>query len=180
MYYRIAKRDDIRRIAEINLLCVPNGNRQKWGINLVTVFFEYYYKESPLFIVAEIENNIVGYVMGYRRDSLAKEIFFSNEGNGLYGNNCSLHDKLMPEKKYDAVLYSLCVLAEYNNLGIGTELAVRYRNLLRDNYDLSSCCVETQIENLKARKIYEKAGYSCLYEEKKSVWYVWEKERESK
>lgn len=181
MFFRMAELDDMREIAKVNLKCVPEGNRQNWGLDLVSSYFGYYYREMPWFIVVEHKKNIIGYVMGYRKESTAREKFFLNEGEKICVKQDGLQNKKKtPEKDYDAVLYSLCVLPEYKDHGIGTELAKRYRNFLYEKYHIFSCCVETQIGNGAARKMYEKAGYKYLYENKNVVWYGWKRKGETK
>lgn len=170
---RNATVEDMCTVAEINIACVPNGTRATWGKALTADFFRFFLEEDKLFLVAEVEDKIVGYVMGYFKGSNARSNFeikyMQSNTNTVKNKKTAVSENI--EDNYSAVLYSLCVLPDYSRHGIGKKLAKQFS----ENVALmggKNFCLSTGIENQAAQRVYERIGMNKICDTNGLKWYT--------
>jgi ribosomal-protein-alanine N-acetyltransferase len=123
--------DDLERVMHINRVCLPE--------NYVTYFFTDLYERFPeTFIVAEEDEEIVGYVM------CRIETGFPDFG--LLGIAKRGH------------IISIAVLPEHQHEGIGTAL-VREGMAGMRVYKAKECYLEVRVSNTPAVNLYKKLGF---------------------
>ena len=123
--------EDVRRVMYINTLCLPENYSEFFYVDL-------HEKYPNTFIVAIIEDNIVGYIM------CRMETGFSELG------------KWNLTKKGHVV--SIAVLPEYRKRGIGTSLMLQAMKEMR-NYGMKECYLEVRVSNQIAKNLYRKIGF---------------------
>ncbi len=123
--------DDLRRVMYINTLCLPENYSEFFYVDL-------HEKYPNTFIVATIEDEIVGYIM------CRMETGFSELG------------KWNITKKGHVV--SIAVLPEYRKRGIGTSLILQAMKEMR-NYGMRECYLEVRVSNQIAKNLYRKIGF---------------------
>ena len=123
--------EDLHRVMFINTLCLPENYSEFFYISL-------YEKFPNTFIVAVIEDDIVGYIM------CRMETGFSELG------------KWNVTKKGHVV--SIAVLPEYRKRGIGTALMFEAMKEMR-NYGMKECYLEVRVSNQIAKNLYRKIGF---------------------
>jgi len=122
---------DLRRVIYINTLCLPENYSEYFYVDLHEKF-------PNTFIVAIIEEDIVGYIM------CRMETGFSELG------------KWNITKKGHVV--SIAVLPEYRKRGIGTSLMLQAMKEMR-NYGMKECYLEVRVSNQTAKNLYRKIGF---------------------
>jgi len=130
----------IRRFVEGDLDQVININRQSLPENYSRPFFLHLYERYPnLFLVAELRDRVVGYVLcrietGF--PDLSQFGFLTKKGH----------------------VVSIAVLKEYRQAGIGTRLM---KNIFREmtKYGAKECYLEVRVSNRGAIQMYEKLGF---------------------
>ena len=75
MKYRIASTEDLPEIANVHITCFPGTFIASFGNKLIERYYGEYNNEDNLFIVAEEDNRIQGFCMGYRTGSNARNNF---------------------------------------------------------------------------------------------------------
>ena len=76
IYYRKPEFNEMRKIACIHMECFRGYFLTSFGADLVQKYYEEFFKEKDLFVVAEDENGeIIGFVMGYLQGSVARKTF---------------------------------------------------------------------------------------------------------
>lgn len=123
--------DDLQRVMYINTLCLPENYSEFFYVDL-------HEKYPNTFIVATIEDEIVGYIM------CRMETGFSEFG------------KWNITKKGHVV--SIAVLPEYRKRGIGTSLILQAMKEMR-NYGMRECYLEVRVSNQIAKNLYGKIGF---------------------
>lgn len=81
--YRKAQHDDLYNIAKVHVECFRDYMISKLGNRLVANYYKEFLEEDDLFVIAEEENKIVGFCMGYIRGSHAREKFVANNRSQL-------------------------------------------------------------------------------------------------
>lgn len=128
------KPDDLEQVIAINRTCLPE--------NYSSYFFMDLYERYPAtFIVAEHEQNIVGYIM------CRIERGFSNFG--LFGISRKGH------------VVSIAVLPEYQRRSIGSDLMDEAMKYMRF-YKASECFLEVRIRNAPAVQMYKRLGFQTV------------------
>jgi len=122
---------DLQRVMYINTLCLPENYSEFFYISLHEKF-------PNTFIVAIIEDNIIGYIM------CRMETGFSELG------------KWNITKKGHVV--SIAVLPEYRKMGIGTSLMLQAMKEMK-NYGMKECYLEVRASNQIAKNLYRKIGF---------------------
>jgi ribosomal-protein-alanine N-acetyltransferase len=123
--------DDLNAVVEINRRCLP----ENYTIN----FFIDIYKNCPdAFLVAEAENEIVGYIM------CRLEYGFSD------------FNRFKLVKKGHIV--SIAVLSEYRRRGIGSSLITQALKELV-NAQVKECYLEVRVSNEVGINLYRKLGF---------------------
>ncbi|MEA2090193.1 MAG: ribosomal protein S18-alanine N-acetyltransferase [Thermoproteota archaeon] len=127
---RLFKPADLRKVMEINRLCLPE--------NYSSFFFLDLYKRFPTtFVVAEENGEVVGYIMCRIEKSWGGFSFLGS-------------------KKGHVV--SVAVLPEHRRKGVGCALMREaMRNMLE--YGVEECYLEVRVSNVPAVRFYEKLGF---------------------
>ncbi len=129
---RNVKLDDINQVIKINRISLPE--------NYPYYFFEEHIKNyQPAFFVAEVDGEVVGYVMPRLEWGMS---FFKG---------------ISPVKK--GHLVSIAVLPEYRNMGIGSALLSHFLDAMRNYYDADEAYLEVRVSNYVAIRLYEKFGF---------------------
>lgn len=124
--------DDINRVMDINVECLPE--------NYSSFFYRDLYRRFPkAFVVAESDGNIQGYIMCRIERGLSK----------LRG--------IRPTKLCHVV--SIAVREPYRRRGIASSLVQRAMKNSMEAHKASECFLEVRIGNEAALKLYEKLGF---------------------
>lgn len=135
---RVAQKEEWKKIADIERICFPPAEAacEETIFERVNTFVEN-------FFVAESDGKIIGYVGGGTTDTphLPDEMY----------HNVKLHK---PEGKYQTV-FSLAVLPEYQNFGIGGKLLKKIleESKKRQKYAVILTCKDYRVH------YYEKFGF---------------------
>lgn len=126
------KPEDLERVIYINRVCLPENYTPRF-------FMEHYERWPKAFLVAEVDNEVVGYVMcrvelgwGYCRPGLVRK----------------------------GHIISLAVLEGYRRRGIGRTLMEEALKALSKYYGASEVYLEVRVSNYPAISLYEKLGFS--------------------
>lgn len=123
------KKEDLDEVIYINRMCLPE--------NYLPYFFMDLHLNYPeTFIVAEVDNRIVGYIMCRIETSLS--------GFGLF--------------KRGHVI-SIAVLPEYRRRGIGEALLREALKAMVEYYGVKECYLEVRVSNTPAINLYKKIGF---------------------
>ncbi len=76
--YRLAEEKDLQEIALIHIKAFPDYFLTAFGKDLLYKFYESYLKNKQVFIVAEKENKVIGFILGNSSDISRKEFFNEN------------------------------------------------------------------------------------------------------
>jgi ribosomal-protein-alanine N-acetyltransferase len=130
---REARIEDIPDVIRINELVLPE--------NYPYYFYELLYKNySKAFLVARIDDRIVGYVM------CRVEHSFTIEG-------------VIPKFYKTGHVVSIGILPEYRRRGIGTALMIRAMDALKNYYKCKNVYLEVRVSNNNAINFYRKLGF---------------------
>jgi len=184
MNYRIATTTDLANIAQVHISCFPGTFIASFGNKLIENYYEEYIKEENLFIIAEEGNEILGFCMGYRTGSKARENFMQKNKlrlalrmawlcltfNKLAISKCLAFIK--PKKTSNEVrkpqaegdLLSICVTDACKGKGVAKDLVSEFEKLLRDK-GIADYTLSVYKTNKRAIHFYEKCGLS-FYEDR--------------
>lgn len=130
---RLARMDDIDQIIKINRLSLPE--------NYPYYFFVEHLKEyGAAFYVAEINGEVVGYIMP------RIEWGFSNL-------------KQLPSLVKKGHVVSIAVLEPYRHKGIGTALLSASLKAMKEIYGAEEVYLEVRVSNNPAINLYKKFGF---------------------
>ncbi len=140
---RNATRKDLPAVVSINRVELPE--------NYPYSFFEWIlYKDPDLFYIAEIDGEVVGYLMAERGVTACPIDVAHRMG---ISPNSVIH------------LLSLAVKREYQGLGIGSMLVKKLiekceEESAKDNFSMKVICLEVRVSNVRAQRLYEKFGFT--------------------
>jgi ribosomal-protein-alanine N-acetyltransferase len=125
---------DLAYVVHVNRVCLPENYSNGFYMDL--------YESYPeTFIVAEIDGEIIGYIM-CRIES------------GFLG--MSLRNLSLSKKGH---IISIAVLPEHRNKGVGQTLIRQALQAMFTHYEACSCYLEVRASNDNAIKLYKKAGF---------------------
>lgn len=81
--YRLAKKDDIQTISKIHIEEFSEYFLTILGAKLVYKFYESYYENQNIFVVAEKNKEVIGFILG-TDNSKARESFFKQNFNKIF------------------------------------------------------------------------------------------------
>jgi ribosomal-protein-alanine N-acetyltransferase len=131
---RKAALDDIPKVMRINLKTLPENYPEYF-------FREIYERFSEAFFVAEVEGEIIGYIMCRMEGGV------SNFG-------------LRWVRRGHVV--SVAVLPKFRRAGLGTELMNRAMDALKKDYEAKEIILEVRVTNLAAISLYEELGFDKI------------------
>jgi ribosomal-protein-alanine N-acetyltransferase len=132
---RQASPADLPRVMMINRLCLPE--------NYTYSFFDSVLQSYPkTFLVAEVNGDVVGYVMCRVEHSLSKL------------------DRL--NMKRLGHIISIAVLPDHRRMGIATALLAKALEALREEYKCSEAFLEVRVSNHPAISLYHKLGFEIV------------------
>lgn len=177
--FRTATKEDLSQIADTHICCFPDYYISSLGKQLVEKYYLEFLKENDLFIIAEDNERVIGFCMGYLIDNThARERFMKNNFFALSGkllvqclsfnkraiSKCLsfLTSKLKKDEsnsieKHGGDLLSICVLEKYRGQGISIELVNRFENRLIENGQ-KEYWLSVYKTNQAAIKFYKKQG----------------------
>lgn len=127
--------EDLQSIMYINRTCLPE--------NYTPEFFVYHFREFPDgFLVAEMDNSIVGYIMT-RVD----------RGFDYYSSHRAFAEK--------GHVISLAVLPHVRRMGIGKSLLSRAVEAIKKR-DVKEVYLEVRVSNTPAINLYQKLGFKIM------------------
>ena len=128
---RLFKPSDLHNVIQINHECLPENYSSQFFLNL--------YKRFPsTFIIAEIDNNIVGYIMCRIETGIPSF-------------------KLLGIRKKGHII-SIAVLPSQHRKGIGqTLISKAIQGMI--NYNAKECYLEVRVSNHSAIRLYQKLGF---------------------
>jgi len=152
---RRATEADIDQVIEVNLRSLPE--------NYWYGFYQYVLSEwGDLFLVAEIGNKIVGYIMNRVEETHDRVLM------GLENELEPAHKRSGPLDVFKRVfsgsarvghVISIAVLQEYRRRGIGSALMSEALKIFEKKYDVDSVYLEVRVSNQPAINMYEKFGF---------------------
>lgn len=184
MLLRVANLLDLKQVADVHIQCFKGTFIASFGHNLVTKYYEEFFNEAPLFVVAEDENKIVGFCMGYKSGSKARSKFIRKNRLRLFFKMLILclslnrlaiskcFNMVKPKRKIsagclkviaEADLLSICVLDNYKGRGLAKKLVADFEQLLVDN-DLHDYTLSVYKTNDRAIGFYKKQGLTIVSE----------------
>lgn len=120
--------EDLERVIFINRTCLPE--------NYTRGFFLSTYRSFPdLFLVAEVDGVIVGYIM------------------------CRIERSIWGIRGARGHVISIAVMPEHRRKGIGTALLREALSRMAERYGVGECFLEVRVSNTPAISLYEKLGF---------------------
>lgn len=195
--YRKATFEDIGDIAFLHMNCFKDYFLTSFGCDLVKKYYEEFFLENNLFVVAENNGSIIGFCMGYLAGSKAREIFEKKYSLRILYRiilKCLMLDKMAISKcilrikqfikksnvkcvqnfSKRAELLSICVSPEFRGFGIADRMVMDFEDLLR-NIGVQSYSLSVYKTNTHAQHFYSRLGFNrnfedgLYYEYKKSI-----------
>jgi len=119
--------EDLEEVIHINRTCLPE--------NYSAYFFMSIHRRYPdLFLVAERDGHVVGYIMCRIEKS-------------LFGRDVKGH------------VISIAVMPEHRRMGIATALMKEALSRMAKRYGARECYLEVRVSNIPAISLYEKLGF---------------------
>ena len=122
--------NDLRRIVDINNACLPENYSDQFFIDLYRRFPE-------TFLIAEENNEIIGYIMCRIEYGLSKVLL-------------SLRKK--------GHIVSFAVLQSHRRMTVGSSLITKAMENMK-LYNAKSCFLEVRVTNIPAVNLYKKLGF---------------------
>ncbi len=152
---RRATEADIDQVIEVNLRSLPE--------NYWYGFYQHVLSEwGDLFLVAEIDDKIVGYMMNRVEETHDRVLM------GLENELELAHKRSGPLDVFKRVfsgsarvghVISIAVLQEHRRRGIGSALMREALKIFEEKYDVDSVYLEVRVSNQPAINMYEKFGF---------------------
>lgn len=200
MKTRLANTEDLPSISTIHKVCFKDSFSTQLGKRLLSRFYYEYLAQNPdLFIVAEEDDTLIGFCMGYlcKDSSIMKKFIVHNFLSFaircffliVTGNPCAwkkLKDLFNRKKESIEVvdesvndvpddlkgdLLSICVLPSYRRRGVAENLVCEYLSMMRKK-NLKYCLLSVDPNNAKAIRLYERVGFHVYRKASEVFTYV--------
>lgn len=177
--YDDAQETDLIEIANLHKLCFPKYFISSLGARLINAYYYEFLKEEAPFIVAKDGNKIIGFCMGYYRNTTARNEFIKNNKIPLilrlsmlclslnpvaikkclqYIKDIFKNDNLKKKSvEADVGLLSICVSKEYRGTSISAELVKKFEKNIQDKGAMTYV-LSVYSTNYRAISFYEKNG----------------------
>jgi len=187
--YRLATKDDMTSIVNVHKKCFPDSFSSTLGNGVLKEYYMSYYDQHRLFIIAEENDQIIGFCMGYESGSKAYSLFINKERINLVlsilkGLLCFnkitwkklvttcyniinkpkpiIYETITHAHKYGDLL-SICVLDKYRGQGVAKQLVYEFEKLLVEN-NLFDYYLSLLPDNHRALRFYELCGMRKISE----------------
>ena len=196
MNYRKPEFGEMDKIAQVHMKCFEGYFLTSFGEKLIQKYYEEFFREKELFVIAEEDGAIIGFVMGYLKGSRARSNFEKNNRRELAKNliiRCLKFDKLAIKKCFAKLinilkktkttvsnqtneenigdLLSICVLPQWRGNNVAGEIVKKFEDLLKEN-GVTTYTLSVLKDNMRARRFYEKLGFEICRESKDEVKYI--------
>lgn len=194
--YRKVKEKDLEEIAKVHIVAFPDYFLTTFGKELILEFYKKFYENKNIFVVAEYDCEIIGFILGnnstiprkkFFRDNFLKiciRVFFQMlKGNsilwkGIISRLCFVKEAFRSKIKIDDKkdiknsyrLLSIAIFPKYRGENIAFNM---------ENYFVLSCIennfseigLSVKNNNSRAIKFYKKCGYKIEKEEKNTICF---------
>ena len=192
---RLAKKQDMREVAEVHEACFEGYFSTKLGKKILEKYYGAYLEKFPeLFVVAcdTDKNKIIGLTNGYvvgtnvTNEFVKKNIiimalrvmwllikFDKVAWKKVFG----MIKKEKPSKEAPKVkdgsgdLLSICVIDEYKGCGAAQHMIEKFEEELK-KLKIEEYFLSVFSDNARARKFYEKCGFGIYFETEKEIKYI--------
>ncbi|MDP8003422.1 MAG: ribosomal-protein-alanine N-acetyltransferase [Caldisphaera sp.] len=153
-----AKEDDIPDVMEVNMRSLPE--------NYWYGFYKFVLDRwGNIFLVAEVNNKVVGYIMN-RIEDTRDPVLFGKENEltpkerkkGIEELVSTIKNAFSETHRVGHVI-SIAVLPEYRKKGIGSMLLNEAINRMKLNYNVEAVYLEVRVSNNEAINLYKKYGF---------------------
>lgn len=194
--FREVQEKDLSKVVSVHRKCFSGYFLTTMGATLLRKFYkEYYDEQKELFIVAEDNDSIVGFVMGYLTGSTARASFERKNRSALLINvigRCILLDKEaiirlrnrirvlfkkqtsasnQPNDAREASLLSICMLPDYQGGKRAETLVNLFENALQKmNKHIYALSVKNN--NERGIRFYEKMGFAIQKKTNVSTTFI--------
>ena len=131
---RLFRKTDLDQVIKINFSCLPENYTQFF-------FLELYYRFPKSFIVATVDEVVVGYIM------------------------CRIERGFSEMRKFKLIgkahIVSIAVLPEYRRKGVGNALVTKALEGMKE-YNVNECYLEVRVSNLSAINLYKKFEFEIV------------------
>ncbi len=156
----------IRKVAEDELDQVIEINEHSLPEHYWYGFYKYILDEwGDVFLVAEVNNKIVGYIMNRIEETSDKVLMgleneLENQTKPHEGGPLDRLRRIFDvERATVGHVVSIAVLEGYRRMGIGSALLREAIGLMLNHYDVNSIYLEVRVSNNPAIRLYEKFGF---------------------
>ena len=140
--YRLAEEKDLQEIALIHTKAFPDYFLTAFGKDLLYKFYESYLKNKQVFIVAEKEDKVIGFILGNSSDISRKEFFNENFYKIVFKIISELlkGNKILWKGMFQRLFFiKEAILSKINKKSLKNE---KRKNNLDISYDLLSIAVD--------------------------------------
>lgn len=182
--YRIASLTDLSSVTKTHIECFPGTFISSFGNNLIQNYYKEYIEEDNIFVVAEENNGILGFCMGYRTGSKARNRFMQKNKkrlilrmawltlsfNRLAISKCLNFVKSKKTKNEvrkpaaEGDLLSICVTDKCKGKGVAKKMVEEFEALLKKK-GVADYTLSVYKTNQRAINFYKKCGLS-FYEDR--------------
>lgn len=191
---RLANRDDFSEIVSVHKKCFRESFSSTLPNDVLESYYLEYFSQHHLFFIAEENNTIIGFVMGYESGTTAYSSFIKNNRlvllqsilknliicnritwkklcvvlrDKLSKNNTIIYENIKNASKYGDLL-SICVIEQYRGTGIALELVNSFEKELI-NRNITSYYLSLYPENERGYHFYQKLGMRKVQESKNNI-----------
>lgn len=196
--YREIKEDDLNQIVRIHKEAFPDYFLTAFGEELLYEFYNQYFLNNNVFVVAEKDKKIMGFILGNNSDIPRKNFFKKNFYKislkiiiellklnknlwaGIFQRIVLVREaivvKIIKRDENDKVssykydLLSIAVDKDSKGNGVAFKLEEYFCSKLKQN-GIKEIILAVKKENIQAIKFYEKCNYIYMKDEKKLKYY---------
>jgi len=199
--YRKVKKEDLNQIAKIHKEAFPDYFLTAFGEELLYEFYNQYFLNNNIFVVAEENNKIIGFILGNNSDIPRKKFFNENFyrislkvifellklnknlWNGIFQRVFFVKEAIISKFRKNIKIEERIIQNKksYRLLSIAVNPKVKGKNIAVEmekyfceellKIGIEEVGLSVKKENIRAIKFYEKCGYFLEREEEKSKYF---------